>query len=228
MKPSKVYIISHNETVSKEYARTAAESCERAGMPYEIVDGFSNMDPNEAWNSDRIGLKRRISRKNNVDKAQLCSASHAAVWKKILDNKECAVVFEHDSLMLHRPDVDIPDEGIVVLGYKVVDPQNYDHKKAGPPQRIMSIPGHEGAHAYAITWKTARAMLEELEKKGVGSAVDNMYFLKSRNSYTRVPIFMMVPTPAIGWLRKSTIWSSGSSTRNYAFVESFVKNYKSG
>jgi GR25 family glycosyltransferase involved in LPS biosynthesis len=221
MKPSKAYILYHENETSKEYAKTCADSCERLGMEYEYFLGFSNIGANDAWNS--IGLKRRIERRNNSESAQLCSAGHAAIWKKIYDNKECAIVFEHDAILLHRIDINIPNQGIVVLGYKVKDPQKYDHERAGHPIKVELIKGHEGAHAYAITHETAKMMLDEIERDGVWSAVDNMFFLRGRR--TKVPIFLMNPTPAIGWLRKSTIWKE-SSTRNYDFVPSFQANYK--
>jgi len=223
MKPTKAYILHHNEELSKQYANFAAYSCERVKMPFELVQGFAPpTNPNDAWNS--IGLNRHIDRINQNDRAQLCTAGHAALWKKIADEKDCAVILEHDGVMLHNIlHVDIPDNLIIVLGYKVTDPQNYDHAKAGPPKQILGIRGHEGAHAYVINHVTARAMLDEIEERGVWSAVDNMYFLLQRQ--TRVPIAIMDPTPAIGWLRQSTIWGE-ASTLNYQFLDSFEENYK--
>lgn len=230
MKPSKVYIISHNDITSREYAFTAANSCRKAGMDHQMFEGFSNVNPNDAWNSDAVGLKNKIQetliRKNQRDvNAQLCSASHAAVWRKIYQNGECAVIFEHDSILLHKIDIDIPDEGIVVLGYKVADPKKYDHMNAGPAKNIVNISGHEGAHAYAITWKTAKLMLDEIENDGVRVPVDNTFFLNSRSNFTTIPLYIMSPTPAIGWIRKSTIWEN-SSSKNYPFIESFARHYK--
>lgn len=230
MKPSKVYIISHDNIYSREYAHTAANSCKNAGMDYQVIKGFSEIDPNDAWNSNSIGFRklahRSFPRKNKGDlNAQLCSASHAAVWRKIYLNGECAVVFEHDSLLLHKINIDIPDEGIVVLGYKTEKPSRYDHKSAGPAKDIIEIERHEGAHAYAITWKTAKLMLDEVEKNGVKTPVDNNFFLGTRENYTEIPLYIMSPTPAIGWLRESTIWED-SSVKNYEFIESFKKHYK--
>lgn len=219
MKPSKAYILRIDTPISKEYAKTCADSCDAVGMAWEYFEGFKDISANQAWNS--IGLKRKIERNNRVEKAQLCSAGHAAIWKKIYDNKECAVVMEHDGIMLHNIDIDIPDNALVVLGYKLTNIGRYNHQKAGPPKRIESVKGHEGAHAYAITHETARLLLDDIEKKGVVSAVDNMFFLKSRK--TNVPIYIMDPTPAIGWLRKSTIWGK-SAENNYDFIESFKNN----
>jgi hypothetical protein len=107
------------------------------------------------------------------------------------------------------------------LGYKLTDPSKYNHKKAGKPKSIKVIDGHEGAHAYAITWKTAGLLLDELKEIGVNSPVDNKFFLKMRE--TKIPIGIADPTPAIGWIRQSTIWPE-SATLNYEFIESFKNN----
>jgi hypothetical protein len=126
--------------------------------------------------------------------------------------------------MLQPLTIDIPDNKMVVLGYKVTNPTRYDWIKAGPPKQIIDIVGHEGAHAYAITKKTARFLVDEIERQGIYSAVDNDYFLRGQRR-TAVPLAIASPTPAIGWLRKSTIWTS-SADRNYQFIHSFQENYK--
>ena len=219
----KVYILYHNDPTSKEYAETAARSVVNVGMEYVLVEGFTKpLDPNVAWNS--IGLNRKIDRNNWNQAAQLCSAGHAKIWKMIADSGEDGIVFEHDSIMLHNiDDIDLPENTITVLGYKVKDPKIYNHKQAGPPDSLRDLAGHEGAHAYALTAKTARSMLDEIEIIGVWSAVDNQFFLKDQRK-SRIPMAMLDPTPAIGWLRKSTIWGN-SSEKNYQFIESFRNNY---
>lgn len=220
----KVYILYHNEEKSREYAKFAAASCSECKMEYELVEGFTlPTDPNAAWNS--IGLKRHIERNNLVPKAQLCSAGHAKIWKMIADSGEDGVVFEHDAVMLHEiNDIEIPDNMICVLGYKVKDPQNYNHEMAGPPDSIRDLAGHEGAHAYAITPKTAQKLLDEIEEVGVWSAVDNQFFLRDQRK-SKVPMGILDPTPAIGWLRGSTIWNNAAEV-NYEFIDSFRDHYR--
>jgi hypothetical protein len=223
MIPNKAYILKISNPLSEEYAKTAAASCEKVGMPYEYFQGLEGISWGEAWRNSGIKIPDHLLSKRlggRVDKAACCSASHAKIWKQIYDNKECAIILEHDGYMLHNIDIDIPDNAIVVLGYKLRDIQKYDSLKAGPPKEIRKIDGHEGAHAYAITWKTAEILLDELQNKGPRGEIDNIYFLKTRK--TAVPIHIMVPTPAIGWLRKSTIWNE-TSIRNYDFIEEFRK-----
>jgi len=221
MKPIKAYILRIDAPLSKQYAKDCADSCEKVGVEWEYFDWFHDVDANHAWNT--IGLKNKIIRRNSSNKAQLATSGHAAIWKKIADNKECAIILEHDAIMLHKIEIDIPDNQIVVLGYKLKNPSEYDHVNAGPPRRIFPILGHEGAHSYAITHVTAQSLIDEIEHKGVQGAIDNIYFLKMRKS--KIPLSIMDPTPAMGWLRESTIWGSASA-RNYKFITSFDKNYK--
>jgi hypothetical protein len=219
----KAYILRIPTETSYAYAKTAADSCDEVGLPWESFEGFYQVDPNAAWNS--IGLKRHINRTNFVQAAQNCTAGHAKIWKKIRDNKECAVILEHDALMLHDPrPVPIRNGEIIVLGYKAPDPDKFDHVAAGKPRYLRRIHCHEGAHAYAITWHTAEDMLNEIEKYGVRSAIDNMYFLGSRKHFTEVPMAIMDPLPAIGWVRDSTIWEN-SSVMNYNWIASFGDYY---
>jgi hypothetical protein len=43
-------------------------------------------------------------------------------------------------------------------------------------------------------------------------------------SESDIPLALMVPTPSIGWIRKSTIWDA-PSTLNYDLHESVSKNH---
>lgn len=227
MLPQKAYIIRISSSTSQEYAKTAAESCERVGMTYEFFEGTENLSTFEAWTTSGLKYKKggeeRKKMHSAISRATCATVSHARLWKQILDRNECAVILEHDSIMLHKVEIDIPDNALVVLGYKLEDISRYDHIKAGNTKKLRDIREHEGAHAYAITAKTAAILLKELEDYGVLGVIDNTHFLKVRK--TRVPLYIADPTPVIGWLRKSTIWDQ-SSSRNTYFIDSFNKNLK--
>ena len=224
MKPQKAYILRISTDLSREYAEIAAESCRKLGIPYEFFEGIENKTSYEAWTQSRLNVKMLgVYKTNNVDKAACATVSHALLWKKILDNRETAIILEHDAVMLQPVDIDIPDERIVVLGYKLSDISRYDHNKAGSPKELITITGHEGAHAYAINWTTAAMMLNELQTIGVSFPIDNTFFLKMRRS--KVPLSIASPTPAIAWLRKSTIWNESAEV-NYEFIPSFSSHLK--
>ena len=230
MQSIKAHILKIDNPISNEYAKTCSDSCDKIGLSWTYFNGYHKMDGRMAFG--KTGIKNlptsEYSYTENVsaaDKAMCCTAGHFSIWKNIAAGPEdVGIVLEHDALMLQPLMIDIPENRIVVLGYKVTDPQKYNHVKAGPPQQIIDIIGHEGAHAYAITKKTARYLIDELERQGIYSAVDNDYFLVNQRR-TSVPLSIASPTPAIGWLRQSTIWS-GSAARNYPFIPSFHENYK--
>lgn len=230
MKPTKAYILKINTPISNEYAATAAKSCEDVGLDWEYFNGFQNMTGRMAF--EKTGIKnlpvepyRFIENPNASQKAMCCTAGHFSIWKTIAQGPdEAAVILEHDAIMLQPINIDIPENRIVVLGYKVTDPKRYNHRAAGEPKELIDINGHEGAHAYAMTRNTAKFLIDEIEQKGTRSAVDNDYFIRCQRR-TSVPLSIMSPTPAIGWLRQSTIWGS-SADRNYQFIPSFQQNYK--
>lgn len=225
MIPSKAYILYIDTPTSIEYMQTCVESCDRVGLSYELVKGISNMNPRQSWDSTGINYKGDLSKYDHViDKPTCCSAGHAMIWKMIADREECAIVLEHDAIMLHPVNVDIPENRIVNLGYKLKNIQRYDYETAGPPTRVIDVEGHEGCHAYALTPNTARSLVDEIEERGVLGCVDNAYFIYGQRR-TRVPLAMVTPTAAIAWLRKSTLWSESAEV-NFRPIESFTNHLR--
>jgi GR25 family glycosyltransferase involved in LPS biosynthesis len=221
---SKAYILKIDTPISNEYAEICAKSCDNVGIQWEYFHGFQGMKGQEAWL--KTGIKMKFSEPRGKDpntdgeRAECCSAGHGAIWKAIAEGSdEAAIILEHDAVMLHPMPLDIPDDVIVALGYKLKDPSKYNHVKAGGPKELIEIKGHEGAHAYAITRNTAKMLIEEIEERGVLAAVDNAYFLP-RERKTKMGLMIASPTPSIGWLRESTIWKK-AATRNAPFIQSF-------
>jgi len=226
----KAYILKIDTPISNEYAKICADSCDKVGLPWTYFKGYQNQTGKMAF--DKIGIKGLptepysfIQKPNQSQKAMCATAGHFHIWKTIAEGPdEAAVILEHDAIMLQPMTIDIPDNQIVVLGYKVQDPSRYNHHKAGQPKELIRIQGHEGAHAYAITKNTAKFLIKEIEEKSIRSAIDNDYFIRGQRR-TAVPLSIASPTPALGWLRESTIWST-SASRNYDFIPSFQENYK--
>jgi len=226
----KAYILKIDTQTSNEYAKVCSDSCNNIGLDWEYFNGFQNMSGKMAFNTLNIpGLPvetySHIDNPSTGHKAMCATAGHFAIWQKIAkSDHDVGIVLEHDAVMLQPVTIQIPENTIVVLGYKVKDKDRYDHKSAGVPNDLIRIDGHEGAHAYAITKRTAKFLLNELSIQGVHSAIDNDYFTR-RQRRTAMPLTIASPTPAIGWLRESTIWQESSHT-NYEFIPSFHKYYK--
>lgn len=239
---TKAFILKIKDERSEEYAKHCADSCNDVGLDWEYFQGFQNMRGRYAWSRTGINVTKSEGREVNFPKstdpipvennltvgeiAECCTAGHAAIWKKIADSDlDVGVVLEHDAIMFHNINtLSVPDGCIVVLGYKSSTPERYDHVKAGPPQNLISITGHEGAHAYAMTKRTAQYMIDEIETVGRLGCIDNAYFILNQRK-TKLPLAIANPTPAIGWLRESTIWNRSAEV-NYKFIPSFQENYK--
>lgn len=236
----KAYILRIKNHISMEYASMAASSCNALDINWEFFEGYQDMRGGYAWGLTGINLTLSEGRpfkwpkvanpphEPNLsagEKAECCTAGHAAIWKKIAEGSDkVAIILEHDAVMINPIDIEIPDGFIVVLGYKVTDPHNYDYKSAGPTSELIDIDGHEGAHAYAITKKTAQMMIKEIETKGRLGCVDNAYFIRHQRS-TVIPLKIASPNAALGWIRKSTIWENSAAV-NYNFISSFANYYK--
>ncbi len=226
----KAYILKIDKKLSHDYAQVAADSCDAVGLKWEYSIGYTNQTGKMAFAN--LGIPslptepyRYIADPIPQMKAMCCTAGHFAIWQKIATGADnVGVVLEHDAVMLQPLSITIPENTIVVLGYKLNDPSRYDHVTAGPPTDLIRLEGHEGAHAYAMTKRTAQFLIEELSRNGIQSAVDNDYFLK-RQRRTAIPLHMASPTPAVGWLRESTIWKE-SANKNYDFIPTFLNNYK--
>lgn len=230
MQVSKAYILKINTPISNQYAGVCADSCNKIGLKWEYYNGFQNMTGKMAFG--KLGISglptepyQHIANPQQAMKAMCATAGHFGIWKSIAEGTDdAAVILEHDAVMLHPVTIDIPDNTIVVLGYKLEDPTRYDYVSAGKPRELILIDGHEGAHAYAITKKTARFLISEIAEKGIRSAIDNDYFIRGQRR-TAIPLKIASPTPALGWLRESTIWAK-SVNRNYTFIPSFQQFYK--
>ena len=254
-KPSKAYILYCDLPISLEYRETAALSCDSVNLPYEYFEGYifkrhhnlvfssqgktiyMDADPSAhekiLWSRVSEETGRSIQCKHYMAPgAAAATAGHISIWNKIYKNKETAVILEHDAVLFYKPNINIPKNKIVALGYKSPDLYTYNYKKAGPPKTIIPVERHSGAHAYAIHWKTAEKLLDELEQQGITEAIDNRYFMREKvrfagqpDKISSIPLHIMDPTPALGWLRESTIWGQ-SANHNYELIDSYKNNLK--
>jgi len=227
VKSTKAYILRIDTEISKQYAKTAADSCDSIGLQWEYFEGI-NGKKNEKQFSPWDQVKIDFGGKTPTTKgpAACATAGHFLIWQKIIDNNECAIVLEHDAIMLHKPEIDIPDNALVVLGYKVKDPEKYDHKKVGGPKVLEERAKHGGAHSYALNAVTANRLLKNIREGKRVNHIDNQFFLTG-NSRGIVKLFITDPIASLGWLRESTIWGKSAVDNYLPILDSFKKNYVS-
>ena len=163
----KAYILRINSELSRKYANMCAETCDAINLDWEYFDGWYDITGRAAWCQTGIQMKFYeqplvVDNMTPAQKANACSAGHGAIWKKIAEgDDEVGIVLEHDALMYYKPDIKIPDNYIITLGYKVSDPENYKAWDArdNEERELMHIDGHEGAHAYMMTKRTAQNLV---------------------------------------------------------------------
>jgi len=215
MKIDNIYIIYNKHSAdSVSYMKTAAESCTNLGYNFTAFDGYYDENPKTLW--QRFGINvMPICPKSAAN----ASASHYALWSFIAqqpDNKRF-VILEHDAVLLEELNFDMEDGVIYQLGYKFTDISGL-YNRSGISQEILDIEHHEGAHAYALTPFTARKLLLELREVQPTIAIDDFFFIRLiNNAKSSVPMKIVSPTPAVGWIRKSTIWNK-PSTKNAKII----------
>jgi GR25 family glycosyltransferase involved in LPS biosynthesis len=229
MKANKAYILRVSENpLSLEYAKMAAKSCDKINLKWEYFEGYNQL-PVASFLNNTLGIKH--FKKNMYSSEVSISMSHFKIWEKIIENKEAAIILEHDAIMLHPLLINVPDNTILNLGYKIKNPEQYDYKKAGSPKNIVYVNWHSGAHAYAINHITAKSLLDELRYAGLGLAIDGFFFLRWQSEFFKssIPIAITDPICALGFIRETTNYANQgnkTSTLNAPLIKSFKENLR--
>lgn len=228
MFPKKIYIITtKNDDTSKKYYEFCHKTCnEKSILPIEVIEWTDDIE--EAWDKiKKIKIKDhgkflKYNGERNT-KAECVTLCHFYLWNKIIKNNECAVIFEHDAVLLKDPVLlDVPNNIIVGLGYKTDKPDLYEDENISFPQEIVFVKQILGAHAYAINSYTAKKLLDDIINNGVRGWIDCTHF-QGGSPLEGVMLGMASPPPAIGWVRDSTIWLEATK-RNGKMIRSFIDN----
>ena len=243
MIPTQAWILHTRDPRSLLYRQHTAASCVSVNLPYRYVKGWepwshqdlddfsldsrndSTVNQQRMWQHLRVMLgfapDEMICHHDMILGGAACSASHYMMWHRVVTENQCVVILEHDALLLQDPRIEVPDNALVCLGYKLFDPGRYDHHSAGPPRQIVPVRRVAGSHAYVLTPATARSLLDDLRVNGIRECIDNYFFVRDKpGNECVIPIAMMDPTPAIAWLRESTIWQD-SCEQNFEILPSF-------
>ena len=223
----RTFILRHDDPISYNYAKTAADSCDALGIQWEYFEGFSNITAYDAYKQINLFPLQGSSGSNihsSKNKASLCTASHVAIWKKIVDeNIDQAIILEHDAIILDNINFEIPDNTIIALGYKINDPNRYT--KPNISRVLTPISGIQGSHAYALTNQTAAKLLDGIKRRGTAGCID-MHVMQSNKFRNGVNMMIVDPIVALGWVRESTIWNKAVVTSNNNLLNSFRNNLK--
>lgn len=192
--------------LSKQYAQTCVESCEKVGLKWEFLDAVEGLEPLAAYH--HVGVSK-ISCSPNKGNAN-CHASHILCWKRIIELDKCCIIFEHDALILANVSkLDIPDDTVVTLGNRVQERDGY--QPIGNPDKVVRIKKSIGGHAYALTPKSATYLYDDAINKGITMGVDRWLFMQNACG---LPLCMAEPPPCVCWDRPSTMPERRGRTYN--------------
>lgn len=151
------YIIYIDKPESIQYANECAASCEKHGMPYTLWSGIQKFDKDYLENE--TGIKWVYS-SHGGDSG--CTASHIKLWRIIAEQPHACCIFEHDAILKHNIyDAEIPDDTLVMLGYRVAKADDYEHP--GDDTQFIPLTKFEGTHAYAISPNMADHMWRRMK-----------------------------------------------------------------
>lgn len=188
------YIIYIDRTESIQYAEQCAASCKEHNLPYTLFKGV------QQFNKEFLEAETGLTWKYNSSSGDSgCTASHFKLWRLIAQQPHACCVFEHDAVV--RGDIydtEIPDNKLVMLGYRVLNQEDYD--RPNDPVTFMDINKFEGTHAYAITPAMAKYMIERMETYytqtfgGVNTTIDGILSIHDSFGIARC---VMDPPPVV-------------------------------
>lgn len=188
------YIIYVDKPQSIQYANECAKSCEEHNMPYTLWRGVERFD--KEFLESETGLTWTYL-SNSGDCG--CTASHLKLWKIIAEQPHACCVFEHDAILKHSIyDFEIPDNKLVMLGYRVLKASDYEHP--GGEATFMDINKFEGTHGYAITPGMAKHMVHKMKYDyttsfgGVNTTIDGILSIHDNLGIARC---VMDPPPIV-------------------------------
>jgi hypothetical protein len=186
------YIIYIDRPESIEYANECARSCEQYGLPYTLWKGVENAG---TCNLDEETGFHWVTVNNEMG----CTASHLKLWRVIAEQPHACCVFEHDAILKDKLyDTEIPDNKLVMLGYRVNRAEDYE--RPADSIKFMDINKFEGTHAYAITPAMARYMIDRMqgyyttEFGGVNTTIDGILSIHDSFGIARC---VMDPPPVV-------------------------------
>ena len=188
------YIIYISREESIEYANECARSCEEHGMPYTLWKGVEQADSYKA--SQETGFTFKMS---NGSGEIGCTASHLKLWRVIAEQPHACCVFEHDAIVCHNFfNIEIPDDKLVMLGYRVGSKGDYVYP--GGETSFIDIPKFEGTHSYCITPNMAKLLINKMEGEytsrfgGVDTTIDGILSIQDNIGITKC---IMDPPPVV-------------------------------
>ena len=229
------YILYIDKPEPIKYMEECKASCEQYGVPVTPFLGMK-LPTTTAEVKDKWGFRVNPAVDVNYNdpvhniwfKEQLCTTGHLAMWKEAQKHTGAVAFFEHDAIVKRNfLDIDVRDGEIVFLGYRV--DHRDDYECIDDPFTIVPVKKFEGTHGYAITPRTAQAMLDMVDRRDylpLGISID--FYLGVQNLFG-LKMFVADPSPMIAPMedKQSFTQPEGKVARyNIGPPDGFIKGLK--
>jgi len=236
MKIEHAYILYIDTPDAVKYMEECKASCEEHGIPVTPFLGMKlPTTTQEVFNNWGFRVNTDVDTHYNHPiynvwfKEQLCTTGHLAIWKKIVaEHRGAVAIFEHDAIVKRNfLDVDVADNEIAFLGYRV--DHRDDYECIDDPFVKVPVRKFEGTHGYAITPNTAERCLKVVDSwvtLPLGISID--FYLGVQNRFG-LNMIVVDPAPIIAPQedKQSTTQPEGKVARyNMSPPPGFVKGLK--
>lgn len=211
-----VYILHIDEPSSLQCLNDCVGSCSQyPGLNVIPVQGYKGANYKDICEEFGLSIipfyvNQMETIGDTLNKAFSCTAGHIKIWKMIIESGEPGVVLEHDAMVVGPlSNVDVDDDEILWLGPRINHISDYKYPWGAIPDYI-DVDRWEGTHAYAITPKTARYLLDQIKQHGLNDSIDGQ--LGMRNIFD-MKFVAVDPPPVVAVVgnRQSCIEGNGKS-----------------
>lgn len=228
------YILHIDEPRSLKYLDDCLESCKQWPDLNPIpVQGYKGANYKDICEEFGIGIipfyvNQMDTNGETLNKAFSCTAGHIKIWQMIADSGEPGAVLEHDAIVKGPLSmIDVDDDEILWLGPRIEFENDYTFPW-GAINDYVDVDRWEGTHAYAITPKTARRLLQNIKHYGLNDSIDGQLGMRNMFDMKFTTITMPVVVAVVG-NRESCIESHGNpGFWNAYHSEHFLKHLRPG
>lgn len=229
-----VYILHIDDPKSLQYLNDCLESCNRFPDINAIpVQGYKGVNYKDICNEFGLSmipyyLNQMEQNGDMLNKSFSCTAGHIKIWQKIVESNEPGVLLEHDAI-IKAPisNVDVNDDEILWLGPRIALEHDYTFP-SGSILDYVDVDRWEGAHAYAITPKTAQFLLDSIKKFGLNDSIDGQLGMRNMFDMKFATVNPPVVVAVVGD-RTSTLENNNiPAFWNAYHTDLFLKNLRPG
>lgn len=221
----KAYILYINTVESAEYAAVASASCLQHNVACEMVEGIYNKSYDEIKKETGMEVGREgVDGEQQYWKEYNAALGHIEIWKKIAAGTEPAAVLEHDAVVKENFDhVEVNDMEIVHLGPKVKNIDDYSYPSKSLVYARHDVRRWEGAHAYAMTPKTAQYLLDKIKEENRLLPTEGLVSIRNRYNLKFIAID---PAYVVCVQGDRTSFTDATAEHNFKYFPGFLAGVK--